>query len=144
MHSPINQDGRHTSNKTKRGKPKKLSKESYRKRSTVERFFSKIKIGCRRIILRYERLDRIYRALVIITTYLFIDERCRSHFETNSGVNSCEISGNKYRIKLFRNLEKSLLNKRVPKSEKSQVFLRYPGVCLENFKFNYLDNYLFS
>ncbi|MGA9189037.1 MAG: hypothetical protein WB014_10905 [Methanosarcina sp.] len=82
--------------KRKRGRYKRFSKESYRKRLAVERLFSKIKIGFRRVILRYERLDRIYRALVIITTSLFIGEIYRSHFETNSGVNSYEISGNKY------------------------------------------------
>jgi len=42
--------------KRKRGRPKRFSKKSYGKRSAVERFFSKIKKGFRRIIIRYERL----------------------------------------------------------------------------------------
>ncbi|QIB92865.1 transposase [Methanosarcina mazei] len=61
--------------KRKRGRPRRFNKESYKKRSAVERFFSRIKTGFRRIILRYERLDRIFRALVIIATFFIYWEK---------------------------------------------------------------------
>lgn len=61
--------------KRKRGRPRRLNKEAYTKRSAVERFFSRIKTGFRRIILRYERLDRIFRALVLIATFFIYWEK---------------------------------------------------------------------
>ena len=61
--------------KRRRGRPRRFSKESYVKRSAVERFFSRIKTGFRRIIIRYERLDRIFRALVIIATFFIYWEK---------------------------------------------------------------------
>jgi hypothetical protein len=50
------------------------------KRSAVERFFSKIKMGFRRIILRYERLDKIFRALVVIATFFIYWEKLQEQF----------------------------------------------------------------
>ncbi|MGI5992813.1 MAG: transposase [Methanosarcina sp.] len=64
----------------KRGRPIRFSKESYAKRSSVERFFSRIKMGFRRIIIRYERLDRIFRALVIIATFFIYWEKLQEKF----------------------------------------------------------------
>ena len=66
--------------KRKRGRPKRFSKESYMKRSAVERFFSKIKMGFRRMIMRYERLDRIFRALVVIATFFIYWEKLQEQF----------------------------------------------------------------
>jgi len=66
--------------KRNRGRPKRFSKESYLKRSAVERFFSKIKMGFRRIILRYERLNRIFRALVVIATFFIYWEKLQKQF----------------------------------------------------------------
>ena len=59
----------------KRGRSKRFIKESYAKRSAVERFFSRIKTGFRRITIRYERLDRIFRALVVIATFFIYWEK---------------------------------------------------------------------
>ncbi len=66
--------------KRKRERPKRLSKESYAKRSAVKRFFSKIKMGFRRIIIKYERLDRIFRALVLIATFFIYWEKLQEQF----------------------------------------------------------------
>jgi transposase len=61
--------------KRKRGRPKRFNKESYTKRSAVERFFSRIKTEFRRITIRYERLDRIFRALAVIATFFIYWEK---------------------------------------------------------------------
>lgn len=64
----------------KRGRPRRFSKESYAKRSAVERFFSRIKMGFRRIIITYERLDRIFRVLVIIATFFIYWGKLQERF----------------------------------------------------------------
>jgi hypothetical protein len=46
----------------------------------VERFFSKLKMGFRRIIIRYERLNKIFRALVLIATFFIYWEKMQEHF----------------------------------------------------------------
>jgi len=46
-----------------------FSTKSYAKISAVERFFSKIEMGFRKILIRYESLYRIFRALVLIATF---------------------------------------------------------------------------
>ena len=66
--------------KRKRGRPKRFSKGSWDKRSAVERFFSGIKTAFRRIIIRYERLDKIFRVLVVIATYFIYWEKLPEQF----------------------------------------------------------------
>ncbi len=64
---PINERNRKN---PKIGRPFGFNKETYAKRSGIERFFSWIKIGFRRLIIRYERLSICYMGLINIACFL--------------------------------------------------------------------------
>jgi transposase len=64
---PVNPRNR---SKTKRGRPCKLDEESYKQvRSSVEKFFAWLK-SFRRIVIRYERLRKTFKAPVLIACTL--------------------------------------------------------------------------
>ena len=52
------------------GRPYGFDEKTYSKRSGVERFFSWLKMGFRRLILRYERLSICYLGLIYIACFL--------------------------------------------------------------------------
>lgn len=64
---PINERNRKN---PKRGRPFAFDEETYAKRSGVERFFSWIKMGFRRLIIRYERLNTCFMGLINIACFL--------------------------------------------------------------------------
>lgn len=57
--------------KKKRGRPRKLNKDIYKKRYVVERFFSWIE-GFKKISPRYERLEYSYHGLVTLACNLML------------------------------------------------------------------------
>ena len=58
--------------KSPRGRPTRFDYESYKKRGAVERFFGWLKLGFRRISLRYERLDACFAGLILLASFLII------------------------------------------------------------------------
>jgi len=58
--------------KPSRGRPTRFDNVSYKKRGTVERFFGWLKLGFRRISVRYERLDACFAGLVLLASFLII------------------------------------------------------------------------
>jgi transposase len=64
---PINERNRKN---PKRGRSYRFDEETYAKRSGIERFFSWIKMGFRRLILRYERSNTCYMGLIHIACFL--------------------------------------------------------------------------
>jgi transposase len=59
------------SKKSKRGRPRKLDKDTYKERYVVERLFSWIE-GFKKICPRYERLERSYAGLVTLACSMMI------------------------------------------------------------------------
>ena len=63
---PVNERNRKN---PKRGRPYRFNEEIYAKRSGIERFFSWIKMGFRRLIIRYERLNICFIGLINIACF---------------------------------------------------------------------------
>ena len=55
-----------------RGRPTRFDEEEYKKRGAVERFFGWLKIGFRRILVRYERIDACFAGWIILASFLII------------------------------------------------------------------------
>jgi transposase len=54
------------------GRPTRFDNESYIKRGAVERLFGWLKLGFRRMSLRYERLDACFMGLMLLASFLII------------------------------------------------------------------------
>jgi transposase len=61
--------------KSPKGRPTRFDNESYKKRVAVERFFSWLKLGFRRISVRHERLDVCFAGLILLASFLIIWRR---------------------------------------------------------------------
>lgn len=75
---PINR--RNGSGGRRRGRPTKFDEHMYRKRGSVERFFGWLKTGFRRLTLRYERLNSVFRGLLIMASFLIYWKRIKEGF----------------------------------------------------------------
>ena len=61
------------SRKRRRGRPPSFDEASYKKhRSSVERFFSMLKGGFRRLAVRYERLASTFQSLIQIACFIIL------------------------------------------------------------------------
>ena len=55
-----------------RGRPTRFDEKSYKNRGAVERFFGWLKLGFRRISVRYERLDVCFAGWILLASFLII------------------------------------------------------------------------
>ena len=67
---PVNKRNR---TKKKRGRPIKLDKKEYKKKSVVERFFSWIE-SCKKVFPRYEIKETSYLGVVMLAAIMRLDE----------------------------------------------------------------------
>ena len=58
--------------KPSRGRPTRFDEKSYKNRGAVERFFGWLKLGFRRISVRYERLDVCFAGWILLASFLII------------------------------------------------------------------------
>jgi len=74
------------------GGPTRFDEPTYRNRACVERFFGWLKMGFRRLTVRYERLDVVFTGLLCIACILMYWRRIRervlkqAHYKEFSGV----------------------------------------------------------
>ncbi len=66
------QSNKRNQKKPSRGRPTRFDKESYKKRGAVERFFGWLKLGFRRISVRYERLDVCFEGWILLASFLIV------------------------------------------------------------------------
>jgi len=67
---PVNKRNR---KKKKKGRPIKVDKEEYKKKSTIERFFSWIE-SCKKLFPRYEIKETSYLGVVMVAAIIRVNE----------------------------------------------------------------------
>ncbi|TGC08895.1 transposase, partial [Methanolobus halotolerans] len=60
---------RNTKNR-KRGRPTRFDSKSYHRRGAIERFFGWLKMRFRRLVIRYERLNVVFKGLLDIACFM--------------------------------------------------------------------------
>lgn len=66
--------------KRRRGRPTRFNPKSYTKRTTIERFFGWLKMGFRKLAIRYERLNVVFKGLLDIACFMLCWNRMKMEF----------------------------------------------------------------
>ena len=64
----------------KRGRPTRYNPETYIKRGAIERFFAWLKMGFRKLVIRYERLSIVFKGLLDIACFMMCWKKVQAEF----------------------------------------------------------------